>query len=126
MLAKYLVPSEEINEFTSRIRLDTYEMFRDLAINGTSICSLKRCPSNVEMSLFQVQKDSAVEGKSIIETGLESGYDVNVLVIFRNSQKNEILPNPDENTIFYADDTAVLLGSPENISKLANLFQKDR
>lgn len=126
VLAKYLVPSEEINEFTSRIRLDHYEMFRDLAINGTSICNLKKCPSNVEISLFQVQKDSAVEGKSIRETGLESGYDVNVLAVFRNSQKNEILPNPDENTIFYADDTAVLLGSPENIFKAATLFHKDR
>jgi CPA2 family monovalent cation:H+ antiporter-2 len=124
VLTKYLVPSEEINEFTSRIRLDHYEMFRDLAINGTSICNLKRCPSNVEISLFQVQKDSAVEGKSILETGLESGYDVNVLAIFKNSNKNEILPNPDKNTIFYVDDTAVLLGSPENISKAAVLFHK--
>lgn len=124
VLTKYLVPSEEINEFTSRIRLDHYEMFRDLAINGTSICNLKRCPSNVEISLFQVQKDSAVEGKSILETGLESEYDVNVLAIFKNSNKNEILPNPDKNTIFYVDDTAVLLGSPENISKAATLFHK--
>lgn len=124
VLTKYLVPSEEINEFTSRIRLDHYEMFRDLAINGTSICNLKRCPSNVEISLFQVQKDSAVEGKSILETGLESEYDVNVLAIFKNSNKNEILPNPDKNTIFYVDDTAVLLGSPENISKAAVLFHK--
>jgi Trk K+ transport system NAD-binding subunit len=47
-----------------------------------------------------------------------------VLVIFRNSGETEIMPNPDENTVFYADDTAVLLGSPEKISKAALIFHK--
>jgi CPA2 family monovalent cation:H+ antiporter-2 len=56
VLAKYLVPSEQITEFTSKIRLDNYEMFRDLAVNGASLCDLKRCPSDVEMSLFQVKE----------------------------------------------------------------------
>lgn len=125
VLAKYLVPSEQISEFTSKIRLDNYEMFRDLAVDGTSLCDLKRCPSDVEMSLFQV-KNSVMDGRSILETGLESEYNVKVLVIFRNSQKNEVLPNPDENTILYTDDIVVLLGSPENISKAAFLFHKNR
>ncbi|WP_414468625.1 cation:proton antiporter [Methanobacterium sp. ACI-7] len=122
VLAKYLISSEEIYEFTSKIRDDNYEMFRELAMDGASLCSLNRCPSDVEMSLFQVKKNSIIEGKSILESELESKYDVNVLVIFRNSQENEILSNPDKNIIFNAEDTAVLLGYRENISKAAHLF----
>lgn len=122
VLAKYLIPVEEINEFTSEIRMDNYEMFRNISKNGASLCDLKRCPSNVEMSLFQVKKDSVIEGKSISEAQLKSKYGITILVIFKDS--GETLPNPDEDTVFSADDTAVLLGSPDKIAKAASLFHK--
>ena len=124
VLAKYLIPVEEINEFTSEIRMDNYEMFRDISKNGASLCDLKRCPSNVEMSLFQVKKDSVIDGKSIAEAQLKSKYGITVLVIFKDSGETGILPKPDENTVFSADDTAVLLGSPDKIAKAASLFHK--
>ena len=126
VLVKYLVPTEQINEFTSEIRMDNYEMFRELSKNGTSLCDLKRCPSNVEMNIFQVKKGSVIDGKSIAEMGLKPKYDVTILVIFKDSEKSEILPNPDENIILNAEDTVVLLGSPDKVAKVAFLFHKEK
>jgi len=124
VLAKYLIPTEEINQFISEIRMDNYEMFRVISKDFESLCDLKRCPSNVEMSIFEVKKDSLIEGKSVAKIGFKSKYEVTVLVIFKDSEKNEILPNPEENTVFNAGDTVVLLGSPDKISRVSSLFYR--
>lgn len=126
VLVKYLVPTEEISQFTSEIRMDNYEMFRELSKDGATLCDLKRCPTNVEMNIFLVKKNSIIDGKSIAEMGLKSKYDVTALVVFKESENNGILPNPDENTILNADDTVVLLGSPDKLTKVAFLFHKEK
>ena len=126
VLTKYLIPIEEINQFTSEIRMDNYEMFRDISKIGASLCDLKRCPSNVEMSIFEIKQNSITDGKSIAEMKFKSKFDVNILAVFKNSGRNKVLPNPDENTVLNAGDTVVVLGSPEKNSKVARLFHKEK
>ncbi|MGF7118963.1 cation:proton antiporter [Methanobacterium oryzae] len=126
VLTKYLIPTEEINQFTSEIRMDNYEMFRDISKVGESLCDLKRCPSNIEMSIFQIKKNSIIDGKSIAEMGFKSKYDVTIIAVFKDSGRNEVLPNPDENTVLNDGDTVVVLGSPEKNSKVAYLFHKEK
>lgn len=120
VLAKYLIPKEEINEFISEIREDSYEMFRTVYKDTASLCDLKLCPSDVEISLFQVDKNSAIDGKSQAQIKLESKYNVTLLVIFRDSKA---LTHPDKDLKLQTDDVAILLGSTHNISEAAALFR---
>lgn len=123
VLAKYLIPKEEINEFISELREDSYEMFRTVYKDTASLCDLKLCPSNVEISLFQVDKNSAIDGKSQAKIELESKYNVTLLVIFRDSKA---ITHPDKNLKLQTDDVAILLGSPHNISEAAALFRSSK
>lgn len=120
VLTKYLIPQEEINEFISEIRADSYEMFRTVYKDTASLCDLKMCPSNVEISIFQVMENSTFHGKSQSEIGLQSKYDVTILVLFRNSKT---MTNPSRDLKLQPDDVAILLGTPQKISEVASLFR---
>ncbi|MBU4535996.1 MAG: cation:proton antiporter [Euryarchaeota archaeon] len=123
VLAKYLIPKEEINEFISELREDSYEMFRTIYKDTASLCDLKLCPSDVEISLFQVDENSAIDGKSQAQIGLEIKYNVTLLVIFRDSK---VITHPDEDLKLQTDDVVILLGPPHNISEAAALFKSSK
>jgi len=123
VLAKYLIPKEKINEFISEIREDSYEMFRTIYKDTASLCDLKLCPSDVEISLFQVDENSVIDGKSQAQIGLEDKYNVTLLVIFRNSKA---ITRLDEDIKLQKGDVVILLGSTHNISESEALFRSSK
>ncbi len=118
VLAKYLIPRDEIEKIVAEVRSDGYEMFRSLSKESSSFSDLKLQLPDVEISALRVAERSPLVGKSLAEIELRKKYGVTVLAIRRNSQ---ILSNPNVNMPFCANDVLFVLGPPDRIAEVAGL-----
>ncbi len=121
VLTKYLVPRDEIEKFISEIRSDGYEMFRSPSPYSASLSDLTSFIPNVEISTLRVSEGSPIVGKSLSQIELRNRYGINVLAISRDSN---ILPNPAGDTVISANDVLIVLGEPNRIAEVADLFRK--
>lgn len=120
VLAKYLIPRDEIEALVVEIRSDDYEMFRSLSKESVSLADLKFQLSDVEISTLRVVERSPLVGKSLAEIELRKKYRVTVLAIRRNSQ---ILSDPNVNMPLCANDVLFVLGPPDRVAEVAGLSQ---
>ena len=120
VLAKYLIPRDEIEALVAEIRSDGYEMFRSLSKVSASFYDLNLQLPDVEISTLRVVERSPLVGKSLAEIELRKKYGVTVLAIRRNSQ---ILSNPNVNMPLYANDVLFVLGPPDRVAEVAGLSQ---
>lgn len=120
VLAKYLVPRDEIERLVAEIRSDGYEMFRSLSNESSALSDLSLQLPDVEISTLRVVEGSPLVGKSLAETELRKKYGVTVLAIRRNSK---ILSNPEVNMPFYDNDVLFVLGPPDRVAEVAGLSQ---
>jgi CPA2 family monovalent cation:H+ antiporter-2 len=116
VLAKYLVPKEEIDRFTAETRKGGYEMLRKSALDSASLADLKLNYPDLEISSIRVSEKAPIVGRSLTELQLRTKYGVNLLAIRRGAQ---ILANPDGQTQILGDDILILLGSPVNLISVA-------
>ncbi|PRX44085.1 cation:proton antiporter domain-containing protein [Salegentibacter salegens] len=116
VLKKYLVPYNEIMDFTASIRSSDYEML-------TSVKGRPHKPSlqhlhipNREIVTLSVQQNNReIVGKSIQNSGIGKNFRVTVLAIKRDTQYiTEILPD----TKIKQGDLLYIFGNPININRL--------
>jgi CPA2 family monovalent cation:H+ antiporter-2 len=119
VLAKYLIPRDEIERFVAEVRSDGYKIFRSLPRESASFSDLTFQLPDVEISTLRIGVRSALAGKSLAEIELRRRHGVTVLAIRRDS---EILPNPAGDMIVSGNDVLFLLGSPERIAGVTALF----
>lgn len=121
VLAKYLLPKEEIERFVSEIRAEGYGMLRSLSREATSCLDLELCLPNVEIKSFRITGDSPLVGKTLAETQMRKIYGVTLLAIRR---KDRILSNPDPETVFRPNDILFVVGKPDRIAEVITLFSQ--
>ena len=120
VLVQYLIPQNEIERFVAEVRADGYKMFRTLSKPSASAGDLKSYLPDVEVKTFRVEEKSSITGKSLAEIGLRKKHGVTLVAIRRNEQT---LSNPDSSTELCANDLIVLLGTPEKMAQVGNLFR---
>ncbi len=123
VLAKYLIPRDEIEALVAEIRSDGYEMFRSLFKESSSFSDLNLQLPDVEISTLRVVERSPIVGKSLSEIELRKKYGVTVLAIRRNSQ---ILSNPNVNIPLCANDVLFVLGSSDKIAEVTSLLHNPK
>jgi CPA2 family monovalent cation:H+ antiporter-2 len=123
VLAKYLIPRDEIERFVARVRNDGYGMLRSLSDEATtcspSFCDYRLYIPDAEICSFRVKEGAPVAGKTLAQVGLRKKHGVTLLSIRRNS---EIVSNPGADTVFLAGDISVLVGAPERLAQIHHLF----
>jgi CPA2 family monovalent cation:H+ antiporter-2 len=122
VLAKYLIPRDEIDKLVIQLRSDGYEMFRNLATEPTSFSNLGLHLPDIEVSSMRVEEGSAIVGMTLLELELRKKYGVTVLAVRRDSQT---FPNPEVEMTFFADDVLYIMGFPEKLAESAKLFSGD-
>ena len=120
VLMEYLVPHEEIERFIAEVRADGYKMFRGLPKGSPTVRDGNVHHPDLEISVLRVDEKSPYVGKTIEEIALRRSYDVTVVAVLRNGM---ILPNPGGDMRFECDDEVYLLGMPERIALVADLFE---
>jgi monovalent cation:H+ antiporter-2, CPA2 family len=119
VLAKYLLPKEEIEKFVTEIRSERYEMLRSLSREATTCTDLELCLPDVEIKSFRIAAESPFIGKTLAQTELRKKMGVSVLALRR---KNEILSNPAADVVFQAGDILFVVGEPEKIAAAIRFF----
>ena len=119
VLMEYLIPHDQIEQFIAEVRADGYKMFRTLPKDAPSVPDLKVHFPDLEISVLWVDPKSPFVGKSLAEIALRGTYEVTVLAVRRNEQ---ILTNPHGELRIEFDDEVYLLGNPEKIAQVADLF----
>jgi CPA2 family monovalent cation:H+ antiporter-2 len=119
VLTKYLMPKEEIERFAEEVRSEGYEMLRSLSRQATSCLDLELCLPDMEIKSFRMAEGSSFIGKTLAETEMRKRSGVTLLAIRR---KDQILSNPDAETVFYPNDILFVVGTPDKIAEVINLF----
>ncbi|MEN8232927.1 MAG: cation:proton antiporter [Thermodesulfobacteriota bacterium] len=121
VLAKYLIPRNEIDKLVIQLRSDGYEMFRNLSRKSSVFSSLELHLPDVEVSSMRVEEGSQMVGKSLVELELRKKHGVTVLAVRRDSQT---FHNPEVDAPFFADDILYVMGAPEKLTESAKLFSR--
>jgi len=119
VLAKYLIPRDEIDKLVIQLRSDGYEMFRNLYQKSTLLSSLDLHLPDVEVSSMRVEEGSPMVGKSLVDLELRKKHGVTVLAVRRDSQT---FHNPEVDAPFFVDDILYVMGTPEKLAESVRLF----
>jgi CPA2 family monovalent cation:H+ antiporter-2 len=119
VLARYLIPRNEIERLIAEARSGGYDMFRSLSGQSTDFSDLKCQIPDVDITTFRVGDGSPIAEKSLAQIELRKKHGVTLLAIRRGDQ---VLSNPDGNTIIYAGDLLVALSQPSKLARFAQLF----
>lgn len=113
VLRKYLIPFDEIEQFTHQIRSGNYELLRSAGgIKPTSSLTIP----NLEIATLRVsQVKNDVVGRRLDESNLRQRFSINLLAIQRGNRYLSAL-TPD--TVIEHDDVLFVVGSPDMISQL--------
>ncbi|MBU2497588.1 MAG: cation:proton antiporter [Proteobacteria bacterium] len=120
VLAKYLIPRDEIERMVAEARAGGYQMFRSLSKEATSLSDLKLQIPDIDITTVRVHEGSPMAGKSIAQVQLRKTYGVTLLAIQR---EGETISNPDADRIIQANDLLILLATPAQLAGACSLFQ---
>ena len=118
VMAKYLIPRNEIEDFVAVTRAGGYDMFRSLSKESTSFADLKFHFPDLEISTVRINEGSTMDGKSIAQIELRKKHGVTILAIRRGEQ---LLSNPSADAVLKANDLLILVGTPTKLSEICGL-----
>ncbi len=119
VLARYLVPRNEIERLIAEARSGGYDMFRTPSGESLSFSDLRCQVPDVDIATFRVGDGSPIAEKSLAQIELRKKHGVTLLAIRRADQT---LSNPDANTVIHAGDLLVALSQPSNLARFAQVF----
>jgi len=119
VLARYMVPEDEVQKFVSQIRAEGYRKFRNFRRRPEKLFELEVQIPELDTRTLRIRENSAAVGKSLAQIGLRRKFGVTALALKRGDALNS---NPDPDTVLEPGDLIVVLGSPEKISQAARLF----
>ena len=119
VLAKYLIPKDEIEQFINDVRADGYQMFRTLSSEAAFCSDLHHCLPDIEITTVRIGETSSLVGKTLGETEMRKRYGVTVLAVRRNGTT---ISNPDVDLTFAINDIVFMLGKPDQFAEINHLF----
>lgn len=114
VLARMLVPREDIKRFIGDVRGDWRRMARGLAREATSVPDLRVGLPDLETHTVRLSEHSSLVGRSIAQSNLRAGHGVTVLALTRDGETNG---NPQGETVFQTGDVLFVI-SPANWDSL--------
>ncbi|GHA58426.1 monovalent cation:proton antiporter family protein [Pontibacter akesuensis] len=123
VMNKYLMPRDEIERFTQKIRSDNYDMLRSLAsgrIPNNSKISLD-LPDIEVASLRVYTNDSDIIGKSLLEANIRNRFQITIVAMKR---ERETILNVDGHTRILRGDVLYVVGKPNDVMRF-NDYLKD-
>ncbi|WP_299760553.1 cation:proton antiporter [uncultured Pontibacter sp.] len=122
-LNKYLMPRDEIEAFTQKIRSDNYEMFRSLTSNHNSdIGKLSVDLPDIEVASLRVYtKEPEIINKPLLESNIRNKFAITIVGIRR---KEETILNINATTQIRRGDLLYVVGKPADVLRF-NYYLKE-
>jgi len=112
VLTKYLIPKDEIEDFTRSLRADNYEMYRELSTNRQRPFELPE----IEISALKViNSPSGIVEKTLEEANIRDHYKVTVVAIKHDDQ---VYYELTADTKIHLNDVLYVIGKPDDIAIL--------
>jgi len=122
VLAKYLIPKDEINTLISNLRSDSYQMFRTIDDEAGLNEKLNLHFPDLEISAIKVDLNSEIAGKNIKDINLKSRFEISIIAIRRG---DENIINPAAKYILQPEDIVYVIGTSSQISFASSIFRVD-
>ncbi len=119
VLAKYLIPREDIEKLVAEVRADGYDMFRSMNPLTSKVSDLQFRIPDIEITGFRVKPGSGIVGKTIGEVQLRSRYGVTLLALRRDDQT---IANPNSSEKICEQDVLFMMGDHKGIGCVTGLF----
>lgn len=123
VLNKYHIPSDEVQNIVSSVRVEGYEMCRLLYKEPSTLSDLKITLSDVLIETFRVSPGSFASNKTLGEIELRKLFGVNAMLIHR---KDEAIKQLDAQTTLLPNDLLVVCGTHDNLAKLPAIFKPNK
>jgi len=120
VLKKYLTPEATIERYIQGVRADTYDMLRSPSDFSANFSDLSANLPNLTMSTLRVEQGSLACGKTLADLNIRKQYSVSILAVKRQQQ---VIENPSGEMDLQPGDEAIVMGAPEKIRNLAELFR---
>ncbi len=114
VLMKYLIPRDDIEKFINELRSQSYEMFRGLHKQTSTLQDLQTHLPEIEISAIRLGDDSPIVGKTIGQAQIRNRFGANVLAIVRDQK---LTANPESSHDLKIGDVLYVIGSPDCCSR---------
>lgn len=123
VLAQYLVPRQDIENFANHLRLANYRMIRRMSAAVDSLGEVAGRLPDMGVQALRVMPGSELVGKPLAKSGIRPQYGLTVVGAMR---KGEIIASPGPDFSFESDDVAYLFGKKEKFHSIRQLFAPGR
>lgn len=115
VLQNYLVPQQEIDAFSARIRRENYAMVRSMAFGSEVLGRLIKQMPDVSVQALRLEAESPLVGQSLLQSALRQNFGLTVVAISRNG---ETQPTPSASFVFAEQDIVYIFGDTKRIHDL--------
>ncbi|MEZ5082423.1 MAG: cation:proton antiporter [Bacteroidales bacterium] len=115
VLAKFSIPSEEIEKLVHEIRTDEFKMFRTLSLGKDYYEKFAVHAPIPEFHSFSLSKNSTLTGKTFSECSFSS-FNISLMAVSRNT---EIFSKIESDFRFNDGDILFFIGSTDNFKSLS-------
>lgn len=120
VLRRYLLTHDEIERCVSRVRSDSYEMFRSLSRKHSQAAGISGLLSDVEISTYRIGLKSPLVGTRLRDGIIRDRSGATLLMIKRDES---VIPNPDPVWELLEGDVVLLIGTSDQLAAASQLFE---
>ena len=119
VLTQYLVPRQDIDAFTARVRQDNYRMIRKAAATATNLDEVVHRLPDMGVQALRLDPASSLCNTSLKESALRSRYGVTLVAALRQS---EIIASPGPDFVMLPGDLLYFFGKTDKLLGLPPLL----
>ncbi|EJF11645.1 cation:proton antiporter [Pontibacter sp. BAB1700] len=123
VLSKYLMPRDEIANFTYSIRADNYDMLRSLTGSKTNAGNISTDLPDIEVASLRIYtKEDSLVGKTLIDADVRNRFGITVVGIKRDG---DTLLEINAHTKLKRGDVVYVVGKPSDVMRFNNFVRAD-
>lgn len=119
VLSRYLVPQQNIEAFSARLRRANYRMIRRMSAGVSNLSEMVDRLPDIGVQAVRLCADSPLCGVRLCESDLRRGHGLTVVAILRDK---EMIATPDPECVLCAGDVLYLFSSTEKLLAARPLF----
>ena len=113
VLTQYLVPRQDIDAFSARLRQQNYRMIRRMSSAADSLESVASRLPEMGVQTMRLEAGSPLCGLSLAQSNLRREYAVTVVAVARSEQ--EVMASPPADFVMEAGDLLYLFGKTDKL-----------
>lgn len=121
VLTQYLIPRQDIDAFTARVRQDNYRMIRKAAATTTNLDEAVHQLPDMGVQALRLDDGSPLCDKSLVESDLRKRYGVTLVAAHR---EGETIASPGPDFVMRAGDLLYFFGKTDKLLGLPPVLSR--